>query len=101
MKQGDNALGAWVADGWYSGYIGFGLLTGIGTEKIGRYTYGKTPAIMAQLEIEYADGSRETVVTDKSWKVTGDGPIREGDFLMGEFYDARKETPRLGQVGFR
>jgi len=91
VNKGENALGAWVADGWYSGYIGFGLLTGIGTEKIGRYTYGKTPAIMAQLEVEYADGSRETVVTDKSWKVTGDGPIREADFLMGEFYDARQE----------
>ncbi|MCU0782607.1 MAG: glycoside hydrolase family 78 protein [Verrucomicrobia bacterium] len=90
IKKGDNTLGAWVADGWYSGYIGFGLLTGIGTEKIGRYTYGKTPALMAQLEIEYADGSRETIVTDKSWKVTGAGPIQEADFLMGEFYDARK-----------
>jgi alpha-L-rhamnosidase len=100
VKPGVNALGAWVADGWYSGYIGFGLLTGIGTEKIGRYTYGKTPALMAQLEIEYTDGSRETIVTDKSWKVTGDGPIREGDFLMGEFYDARKETPGWTKFGF-
>ena len=27
VKPGANALGAWVADGWYSGYIGFGLLT--------------------------------------------------------------------------
>ena len=92
VKTGDNALGAWLADGWYSGYIGFGLLTGIGTEHIGRDTYGKTPALMAQLEIEYTDGSREIIPTDKSWKVTGDGPIREGDFLMGESYDARKET---------
>lgn len=100
VRRGGNALGAWVADGWYSGYIGFGLLTGIGTEHIGRYTYGKTPALMAQLEIEYGDGSRETVVTDKSWKVTGEGPIREGDFLMGEFYDARKETPGWTKVGF-
>jgi alpha-L-rhamnosidase len=100
VKKGNNTLGAWVADGWYSGYIGFGLLTGIGTEKIGRYTYGKTPAFMAQLEIEYADGTRETVVTDKSWKVTGDGPIREGDFLMGEFYDARQETPGWTKAGF-
>jgi len=91
VEKGDNVVGAWVADGWYSGYIGFGLLTGIGVEKIGRYTYGKTPALMAQLEVEYADGSRQTIVTDKSWKVTGDGPIREADFLMGEFYDARKE----------
>ena len=100
VRRGENALGAWVADGWYSGYIGFGLLTGIGTEKIGRYTYGKTPALMAQLEIEYTDGSRETVVTDKSWRVTGDGPIREGDFLMGEFYDARKETAGWTKAGF-
>ncbi len=84
VKQGANALGAWVADGWYSGYIGFGLLTTIGTEGIGRYTYGKTPAVMAQLEIEYADGSRERIVTDASWKVSGAGPIQEADFLMGE-----------------
>lgn len=100
VRRGSNAVGVWLADGWYSGYIGFGLLTGIGTEKIGRYTYGKTPAFMAQLEIEYADGSRETVVTDGSWKTTSDGPIREADFLMGEFYDARKEQPGWAKTGF-
>jgi alpha-L-rhamnosidase len=100
VQTGGNALGAWLADGWYSGYIGFGLLTGIGTEKIGRNTYGKTPALMAQLEIEYTDGSQETILTDKSWKVSGDGPIREGDFLMGEFYDARKEFKGWSSSGF-
>ena len=100
VQTGGNALGAWLADGWYSGYIGFGLLTGIGTEKIGRNTYGKTPALMAQLEIEYTDGSHEIVVTDKSWKVTGDGPIREGDFLMGESYDAQKEFKGWANSGF-
>jgi len=100
VKPGANALGAWVADGWYSGYVGFGLLTGIGTEGIGRYTYGKTPAVMAQLEIEYADGSRERVVTDTSWKVTGAGPIQEADFLMGESYDARQENRGWSEAGF-
>ena len=100
VKAGDNALGAWVADGWYSGYVGFGLLTGIGTEHIGRYTYGKTPSIMAQLELEYADGTRELVTTDKSWKVTGAGPIQEADLLMGERYDARQEIPGWAQAGF-
>ena len=100
LKRGANAVGAWVADGWYSGYIGFGLLTGIGTEHIGRYTYGKTPAIMAQLEIEYSDGTHETVVTDNSWKVTSAGPIRQADFLMGEFFDARNETPGWDASGF-
>ena len=89
-----------MADGWYSGYIGFGLLTGIGTEAIGRYTYGKTPALQAQLEIEYADGSRQVVATDASWKVTGAGPIQEGDFLMGESYDARQEMHGWAEAGF-
>jgi alpha-L-rhamnosidase len=100
VKRGANALGVWVGDGWYSGYIGFGLLTGIGTEHVGRATYGQTPALMAQLEIEYTDGTREIIPTDKSWKVTGAGPVREGDFLMGESYDARKETPGWAKLGF-
>jgi alpha-L-rhamnosidase len=100
VRSGENAWGAWVADGWYSGYVGFGLLTGIGTEGIGRYTYGKTPAFMAQLEIEYADGSREVIPTDASWKVFGGGPIRQADFLMGEFYDARQETPGWSSPGY-
>jgi alpha-L-rhamnosidase len=100
VKRGSNAIGAWVADGWYSGYLGFGLLTGVGTEKIGRYIYGRTPALMAQLEIEYADGTTETIGTDSTWKVTGAGPIQEADFLMGEYYDARKETPGWTTAGF-
>ena len=93
LQNGGNALGAWVADGWYSGYVGFGLLTGMGTEKTGRTIYGKTPSVMAQLEIEYTDGSRQTIGTDATWKVTGNGPIQEADLLMGEAYDARLETP--------
>jgi alpha-L-rhamnosidase len=100
VTPGENALGAWVADGWYSGYVGFGLLTGMGTEKNGRYTYGKTPSLMAQLEIEYDDGTQETIGTDVTWKVTGDGPIREADLLMGEAYDARKEMPGWSTAGF-
>ena len=93
VHSDNNAIGAWVADGWYSGYCAVGLLTGIGTEGIGRYTYGKTPSVMVQLEIEYDDGSRQTIGTDKTWKVTGDGPIRQADLLMGEFFDARMEIP--------
>ncbi len=100
LRHGGNALAAWLADGWYSGYLGFGLLTGIGTEKIGRFTYGKTPSLLAQLEIEFTDGSHETVITDKSWKVTDAGPVREADFLMGESYDARKEMPGWSKPGF-
>jgi alpha-L-rhamnosidase len=76
------------------------LLTTIGTEAIGRYTYGKTPALMAQLEVDYTDGSQQRIVTDTSWKVSGAGPIQEADFLMGERYDARQETPGWSKPGF-
>ncbi len=100
VLTGENAIGAWVAEGWYSGYVGFGLLTSMGTEKNGRATYGKTPSVMAQLEIEYSDGSREVIVTDSTWKVTGDGPIQEADLLMGEAYDARKEQAGWNKPGF-
>lgn len=100
VNSGDNSIGAWVAEGWYSGYVGFGLLTGMGTEKNGRSNYGKTPALMAQLEIQYTDGTTEIVKTDSTWKVTGDGPITEADLLMGEAYDARREMPGWATPGF-
>jgi alpha-L-rhamnosidase len=100
IRSGENAIGGWVADGWYSGYVGFGLLTGMGTEKTGRAIYGKTPSWMAQLELEYSDGSRETIGTDATWKVTCEGPIQEADLLMGEFYDARKEMLGWSTAGF-
>lgn len=93
LRAGPNCLGAVLADGWYAGYVGYGLLVGYGPNKSGRAFYGKTPALLAQLEIEYADGSRERIVTDRSWKVSADGPFREADLIMGEAFDARRERP--------
>lgn len=91
IHEGKNCVGAIVADGWYSGYIGYGLLVGYGPNKVGRYFYGKTPALLAQIEIEYTDGTRSVIGTDSTWEVSGDGPVREADFLMGETFDARRD----------
>lgn len=93
VKAGANCVGAIVADGWYAGYVGYGLLVGYGPNKAGRCFYGKTPALLAQLEIEYADGTRTVIATDPSWQVSGDGPIREADLIMGESFDARRDRP--------
>jgi alpha-L-rhamnosidase len=90
VKQGQNRIGAIVADGWYAGYVGYGMLVGYGPGKTGRNIYGKTPALLAQLNIEYNDGTHEIVGTDATWQTSGDGPIREADMLMGESYDARR-----------
>lgn len=99
VQRGENVIGAIVADGWYAGYVGYGLLVGYGPNKVGRYFYGKTPALLAQLEIEYSDGTRATVVTDPSWEVSSDGPFREADLIMGESYDASRERTDWCRAG--
>ncbi|MES2475299.1 MAG: family 78 glycoside hydrolase catalytic domain [Verrucomicrobiota bacterium] len=102
IHEGKNAIGATLADGWYSGYVAYGLLTG--QEGLipginGRYYYGISPAARIQLELELADGTRQTLITDPSWK-TSLGPLTESDILMGESYDARKELTGWTQPGY-
>jgi alpha-L-rhamnosidase len=102
VGSGRNAIGAILADGWYSGYVAYGLLTG--QEGLvpginGRYYYGISPAVRIQLELELADGTRQVIATDTSWK-SSTGPITESDILMGESYDARKELPGWSKTGF-
>ena len=100
LKPGPNAFGAVLAEGWYSGYVGYGLLVGYGPHKVGRYMYGKTPALLAQIQVEFEDGTRKSVGTGKNWKVTKEGPLREADLLMGETYDARRELAGWNAPGF-
>ena len=83
LRQGDNALGAILADGWFSGYVGYGRK---------RDLYGKAPRLRAQLHVEFADGTSTDVGTGPDWRATT-GAILEADFLKGETYDARRELP--------
>jgi alpha-L-rhamnosidase len=99
LNTGENAIGLTVADGWYSGYVGYALLVGYGPNKAGRYLYGKTPSCIAQLELEYTDGSRETIGTDRSWETSTGGPFREADIIMGETFDARLSHPGWSKAG--
>ena len=58
------------------------------------------PKLRLNLIIEYIDGSCETLVSDKSWKLTADGPIRSNNEYDGERYDARKELGEWTCVGY-
>ena len=77
-----NAWGAILADGWYAGHVG----------NRGRGVYGSEPRFLGQLEIEYADGTTERVVTDGAWKASY-GEVRAADLLMGETRDLRRALP--------
>ncbi len=85
LRRGRNAIGVYLGDGWYRGNLAW-----VG----GRNHYGKTLALLAQLEVTYADGSKQTVGTDGRWRA-GTGAIRSADIYHGIEYDAR-----LARTGF-
>jgi alpha-L-rhamnosidase len=90
LKPGGNALGALLADGWFSGHIGNG----------GFEFFGKEPAFLAQLEVTYRDGTTETIATDDTWK-SHPGPVVSSDLMLGEDYDARLEIKGWDQSGLK
>jgi alpha-L-rhamnosidase len=80
LHEGANVLGALVADGWWCGYVGF-------DERRPARLYGDHPEFLAQLVVDFADGSRQVVATDADW-TERPGPVRAADLLMGEHVDA-------------
>lgn len=98
--EGPHCIGAVLADGWYAGYVGYGVLVGYGPHRTGRAIYGAVPAVRCVLDIEYTDGTSERIASDTSWQATRSGPIREADFLMGERHDARAAMPGWSTAAF-
>ncbi len=91
LRPGRNVLGAILGDGWYRGRLGFG-----GGQ---RNCYGDQLALLAQLEISYADGRIEKIATDSGWRATT-GPILASDLYDGETYDARLELTGWSEPGY-
>ncbi len=48
------------------------------------------PKLIAQIDIEYSDGTSERIESDESWLVTLDGPTVANSIYLGETYDARR-----------
>jgi alpha-L-rhamnosidase len=91
VRQGGNAVGAILGGGWYADGLGW-LQT--------RYNFGPPPVrLLVQLEVEYTDGSRESVLSDESWKAKP-SPITGSEIYNGENYDARLEQSGWDQASF-
>lgn len=89
LEQGANTLGAIVAEGWHTGRI------------LSPQPRDVEPsALIAQLEIYYADGSNQIIASDESWRVTHNGPIRSAGIYDGESYDANYEMPNWHRHSF-
>jgi alpha-L-rhamnosidase len=81
LKQGSNAIGVMLGNGFYF---------------IPRQRYRKLtgafgfPKMILRLNIQYADGTTEDIVSDASWK-TAPGPITFSSIYGGEDYNANLE----------
>jgi alpha-L-rhamnosidase len=97
LEQGENVLAATLADGWCIGRLG-----GIRWRRSfpHRGFYAPDRRLIAQLVIEYDDGSREMIISDDSWKINTDGYIRRADNFTGQTIDAQKIISGWNRPGF-
>lgn len=73
-----------VGNGWYRGRLGF-----MG----GKAFYGDRLGLIAALEVAFADGHRETVVTDETWTAGGSDVLAD-DLYDGQTVDARRRSAK-------
>ncbi|MFC1552558.1 glycoside hydrolase family 78 protein [Candidatus Latescibacterota bacterium] len=85
LIEGTNSIGIILGNGFYN----MSIPAWGGFQNI---EWRNRPTVKCQIDVRMNEGSRKTVVTDESWKVT-DGPIRFDGVLNGETYDARREIP--------
>lgn len=93
LKAGNNAIGIILGNGMYN----------IQPDSV-RYvkflnSFGPLKAI-AQLRLEYADGTVKTIGTDKTWQVAP-GPITYSNMFGGEDYNANLEALGWNKSGFK
>ncbi|WP_221030566.1 family 78 glycoside hydrolase catalytic domain [Actomonas aquatica] len=84
LRPGDNTLHAALGTGWFAGRYPFEA------EKPG--PYGRHPQLLLQLELTLAGGSTRTIVSDKNWEGSFNGPIRSSSIYDGEHFDARQHV---------
>jgi alpha-L-rhamnosidase len=95
VHEGANAVGGIVGNGWYNPLP----LRMWGWVRLREALTVGPPRLLVQIVVETADGRRETVASDTSWRTT-DSPILRNSIYLGERYDARLEQPGWDKPGF-
>ena len=76
----ENTISVTVANGWYSGKLGYGNRTNV---------FGDRKRLFAEIELSYADGKIEKIETDESWEYSISDVV-SADFFDGEIIDATR-----------
>jgi len=84
IANGENAIGAMLSEGWWSGLLSFGNIWN---------HFGDRQSLLAKLVIHYDDGTSSVITTNpENWKYFSNGPVLYSSLDMGEAYDATKEA---------
>lgn len=92
LQAGTNALGVILGNGWYNHQS-------LAVWDFHKAPWRARPAFCLDLHILYADGTEETIVSERDWK-TSTGPILFNSIYTGEHYDARLEQEGWNKAGF-
>lgn len=94
LRQGKNVTAFMLGNGWWNPLPLrlFGRFNLRDVQETGR------PCVRAEIHIDYADGSRETIMTDETWQ-TAPGPVVRNSVYLGEHYDARLEQANWNRAG--
>lgn len=87
LNEGKNAVGIWLGNGYGKGYSQWG------------WKWEQSKCALLQLNIEYEDGRKESIVTDETWTF-GSSPIVQNHIYHGETYDAAKEQKGWDTAAF-
>lgn len=95
LEEGENVLGAMLGNGWFNPLP----MRMWGRINIREHLPLGRPQLLAQLTIEFQDGSVQILASDENWRVRS-GPILRNSVYLGESYDARLEEPGWDRPGF-
>jgi alpha-L-rhamnosidase len=89
VESGENVIGAFLGDGWFSGKVGADHR---------EVNYGQQPVLRCTLTLIGEDQMQTLIHSDGQWSWT-DGPILSSDLMDGEHFDARREIAGWSEPG--
>ena len=81
----ENEILVTVAGGWAAGSFTYGRKSHISCNR---------QAFLAEIHIRYVDGTSELIVTDDTWEVTEEGPVKMAEWYDGETFDATYDVTK-------
>ncbi len=89
LREGENVVGIMLGNGRFN----------VKEERRSTHKHWGEPRALLQINVEYEDGSSDTIASGEGWK-TKKGPIIENDIYDSEVYDARLEEEGWDRPGY-